>query len=1465
MKSVSVKKIDSTNGAPPEVAVRVDSAAPGSPVDTQIWFDKTTGELAIQANGVKNPLRTRVLPSDPISPVDGESWINSTTMELKFKSGGSVHTVSLGSSSGGGQTPAGDYYAVLTQDELGQLANAGLLYPNYLVDAFNEANDEAVDTNVAPQASALRLSGTNLTGQAKYELESSTYTDMVEGIAVITPQSFKPLTYVDNLDGTSTMTVAGDCTGFFADLKQLLMYKEITVQGATRSVYVTGGDNKLAILNVIGTPVFSSGSTTIVINNSPTINGGGHIDILTQLGVSATSLRFYPLDLTMKAGGQGAAGSQDTVYPSDAHGLDALRTLGGDVFTQIAMDLSSNVNKTAVQHSPNRQYWLICVVHTLPADFMEFVFYFSVDNLSTLQRMTTTIPVNTSFGYDQLNSDSRDGQLDSKQLVVSNSGKFLALVNTISAFSGDWRPKLLYGDLTAPTPNPIAAPSYAEQPGSVQPSNPANNYCTGSIAMDADDNYVIYTMVNQANHVGNHVWYKDAGATFVGVSDAWYDDYLDVVSDIGFYESLEGEKQAVHVSTNVSNGYPQWFKKKISQLPVPFSGTRSDYRMNLMFSNETVSQPETAEGTSFLIANSFDADKIRSFWWSNSNERSFYTEVHLEDVITGQDAIQHIAFSALPASGQWNLDFMGQTTTPSFSFGDNASVIQTRLQALSTIAGAYVTVTGNYTSGFDVEFVGYPTGLGKAPQPLLTNPSDTLLDSGSAPVGITITTSQPGIAPIFPHYLSQYRHNFAGVGDKVLIVGNRQDADYDFWGGTNIETADFQQFFQQRLKKHPSDSNRAFMVWEKFNNQDNYGKINGLFFQMDHLDTFQGMFNNQDNGVSVANQIAGLTSATQGDRIAKKITWDRNITVRAIAVQGLYTWNNYAQSLPRSRNLTVRAKLVADSGGLPNEGSLVELSPTKYNLQDVWNNGVHWMEFRFNTAVTSSLVHHLVVYIENLSQPVSTDWPNATGGQAFNLYGAAGAGSFVKNAGVWNAASYDINYRAYDFFMESVKSPDTFQYPKFDLTGPSAVTNKWDYMTIRELQLEYNDAQTELLMSWTFGGMVWIDGDTYTLDRTLASRKFNIPAADTFASDQNSPNATEFLGYDPSTYDHNALFHVRLSDPQYAFKDRFGNPAYVSGNTDFPFRGVDQVGNGFFNYHGTNQFQIGSSNWGHTQDARFKSGWATKFAEQGDFFYYMSLIPWFRSENFILELEIVPTANDIAGYSGGLSIPLAWGNGNGWYFGLQNGKPEFVLQNNIGPAFTSGGTTAGSAVLTAGQYYGIRITRSDDQLIRMYTRTTNSGAWTEVTYSTQTNAEYKHTYPDRGYVSIGRYIDGTSYRWDGMVGEVRFAYGASFLNGENIADQRPMLEHYNVGEKVMTKKIINVDPGNTVDKQLLSEVGFASPQTTTGKVAAHDQLLKYRDLTMPQGKKLAATLQLDRVSTEDAPAVQGFLLNYEKQ
>ena len=72
-------------------------------------------------------------------------------------------------------------------------------------------------------------------------------------------------------------------------------------------------------------------------------------------------------------------------------------------------------------------------------------------------------------------------------------------------------------------------------------------------------------------------------------------------------------------------------------------------------------------------------------------------------LVAGTDEVQLISFSGVPTGGDFKITFDGETTTP-IAYSDDATAVEAALEALDNIDD--VTVTGDFTLGFTITFVG---------------------------------------------------------------------------------------------------------------------------------------------------------------------------------------------------------------------------------------------------------------------------------------------------------------------------------------------------------------------------------------------------------------------------------------------------------------------------------------------------------------------------------------------------------------------------------------------------------------------------------------------------------------------------------------------------------------------------------------------------------------------------------------
>lgn len=110
-------------------------------------------------------------------------------------------------------------------------------------------------------------------------------------------------------------------------------------------------------------------------------------------------------------------------------------------------------------------------------------------------------------------------------------------------------------------------------------------------------------------------------------------------------------------------------------------------------------------------------------------------------LVAGQSCVQTLTFSAVAASGTWQVA-LGGTETILVNWNDSIGTIQTKIQALANASGCVVTQLSSTV--IQVQFTGAGTG-GFMVQPQFTVTEDALLDGSSNPITITPDIMVPGI------------------------------------------------------------------------------------------------------------------------------------------------------------------------------------------------------------------------------------------------------------------------------------------------------------------------------------------------------------------------------------------------------------------------------------------------------------------------------------------------------------------------------------------------------------------------------------------------------------------------------------------------------------------------------------------------------------------------------------------------
>jgi hypothetical protein len=168
-----------------------------------------------------------------------------------------------------------------------------------------------------------------------------------------------------------------------------------------------------------------------------------------------------------------------------------------------------------------------------------------------------------------------------------------------------------------------------------------------------------------------------------------------------------------------------------------------------------------------IMTQNIDLTAVADIWLPMPDGTSFYCDEvgviisHADTVAsqptvhfgfgTQKNEIVHIQFSTVPASGHWNITIFGRSTDDLLS-SSSASDIQAALNYAANggdshqLKGRFI-VTGNYTSGFSVEYRG---DFQDTQYSNLSATANGLYDSNPTAVTINVTESQAGGPTITP-------------------------------------------------------------------------------------------------------------------------------------------------------------------------------------------------------------------------------------------------------------------------------------------------------------------------------------------------------------------------------------------------------------------------------------------------------------------------------------------------------------------------------------------------------------------------------------------------------------------------------------------------------------------------------------------------------------------------------------------
>lgn len=440
---------------------------------------------------------------------------------LTIVSGAPAWAAASGGGGGGGSGVDGAIRN-LDEDEISGLVVDG---PNQFLDDFN--TDKGTKSNLAISASALRFSGSNLTGTYERTREFSPSLGSVVGAIVYDGQQLAPKNTALSPSNTSTsvtMIVSGNVVNMFADTKTVIIAKRLSdietgSDGKTTIRALMTSTNVVALLELDAAPSYNSGTdeTTLVIANPDALD--------LSMGVSSgdfnDNLRIIPFDQQLQVKSK-TAGSYETMDIDDLYARQEVVIPGENFFSEL-FSITGSVLHHSAQKSPSGQYQIVKLLEKTSGNSF-WHFGHSNDYGKTFTKYSTTV----DFG--EALADEKDGEFhrfNKDTMAVSDDGKAFFAYQTSSAFY--ILVKGFYSDLTIGTPVLTDTPSMSTDAanssgasGVIFSNVGASSYIGLSVQADLTDLSYIAVASATGGNVMYVRWYSTQGSVHIGLSSTNY-------------------------------------------------------------------------------------------------------------------------------------------------------------------------------------------------------------------------------------------------------------------------------------------------------------------------------------------------------------------------------------------------------------------------------------------------------------------------------------------------------------------------------------------------------------------------------------------------------------------------------------------------------------------------------------------------------------------------------------------------------------------------------------------------------------------------------------------------------------------------------------------------------------------------------------------------------------------------------
>lgn len=1494
MKKIHLTKLENDQI---EVGVQLRDEKPVVPKDNRIAFYKNTGEFQCRINEQDYSLSFDVVENDPTTPIEKQVWINETSNTLKWKFGGVVKSLYLGDKMAvSSSKSASEYNGIMNDAELESVSGQSNLSPKVVVDAFIDDLAEANFTNVVRKASALTVADGNTSGQYNVERRSSAQVNYVEGIVVSTAQGVAPFEVTDNGDGSTTLKFVEDLSDIFAVGSNFLVYEEEIVNDVVKGYHLLS-NGVPAVFNITDYSFDDiERITTITVANN-------NLDLSLGFTDVRASVRLFPLKVEAYAGGEGSLGTMTKLEVLEAHTMDnVVRMIGDskafefgnpfkDVYGRGVMDF-------AVNHSPNKKYWIIPMFMCRGTSDVSAVLhvYYSTDGLKTINRMNyegeLCIPAYraTRTGANVLGNSL--ALLSDAWTHVNDDGRFLfnrASYHGVTAYTHE------FGHLNPADGNIWIRKSVAK-----------NGSYDGIKSQEANTSYHYYSQANSDVDWNNNLtaWVTSKSGTedhrvFFQLID-WNTkiDYAKGWATIGadhseplhsnsfcFFKHFEDEDMFFNANEHTNNHFYA-IKIRVADILAVENNVSTNVAIYNAFSNSdeggnrgdysNLVHTMMGAGTKHY-AHGWDEDDDRLMMMFADTTDAFigYAVIDFGRTTAGKNSEHRIDTDAIPDNGTITLNVTDvatantETTSP-IPYSANNETIQSVIEGLTFVSTAIV--TGDWETGFAI------TIEGKIATTLELN-SNSFTDIDSNPVTVTTSTSEEGFQPRWLRLAdiagsSEIFTPERGGTVKMTVAGNLSyTSDYYASGDDSNVSGNQIRRQGQNFSINGKTILTTVSLREISNDNDTFG--NYLIKIPDYTECY-GRISAHENPDSVQ-AVSSDSTAVAGTIVMPDVPFsgalypDGKIPFRTLS---LYLRRNFnGLKCPTHCDgspIMVSVKLVEMVDGLPSD-NVLGVSKYKYPFQEITgydNVKRHYFVFddlKFDVGQEIGVVIDLGLTAEQQKQC----------GAVLDVYyqASAGGNGFYKQDGQWTRVDKILYHELFDFYMHQLHISHESGWNDSAYVGTSY--NEHGCQLAHESMHPINDSKE--LFRGTYVHMMYPNNAD---EESFCKGPYNMYEFD--ISDNNGQyklptvGDAELTGKQGTDHDDKLVFtYFPLMDnydfPCDEYMESIDYTSEVLKDTGYKVQLLTQVGNFPVSCDSAllrlKETPVGYLDYtdGQVLDDRFATGMATDFNGAGKLRVgpncNMEYVSQPFEKDFILEAEILPLEADLSGNT------MIYSQATTLYVGLWNNKYYFYSWND-----TENLGTASYEDCPQDVYHRIRWVRKEDGLHLYRNFSKVGGTWEELQLggeSTVDGSNWANGYTvghttAQTWIAIGGYTEDATHNWNGLIGYTKLAINTHEFKYDGAKCQNPIITVRNKGDKMVGMEIVkDVFYGGTKTIDVQTKVKVLN-NTETALVPTNDHILKYGE-TVSAGQKMAVKLELSKVSDNDASKVQGYTLGFDKK